>query len=147
MDKTEYKGYYRRSNYKLLEYTENATMNKIFADFEINIDRDSDDVNLKSFIEETVIPTQQFYDRNYTNGWIEKLYNLHLPDNYDEYKSLKIKDIKDGKHKKTVDDKKYLAEVLNLDLIKNDKQNLQNLDFLIIASTFFIVFSISYFYN
>lgn len=131
MEKKEFITYYKRKAYKFLKYTPNPSMDKKFQEFEIDIEKDGDKINLKDFIEETVIPTQSFYDRFYTNGWIEQLYNLHLPRNFKNFKSLKIQDIKDGKHKKTADDKTYLSTVLNLELVEDEKDDLTTLDFLI----------------
>ena len=88
MEKKEFVKYYKKNAYKLLKYTPNPSMDKKFEEFKIDIEREGENINVKKFIEDIVIPTQSFYDRFYTNAWTEKLYNLHLPNNYTEFKSL-----------------------------------------------------------
>ena len=130
--------------YKILKYTENETLNKLYNEWNIKIDNFTNKMNISKLMNEEIIPYNKYFDENFTSSWENKLYNLHLPNNFKDFKTIKYEDIRGGKFLKITEqanatkiaqstENKYLSSLLSLDTFKNldDLTDATNLNWLI----------------
>ena len=113
---------------------ENAITEDKYKDWAISLDGYSLPTQIADYLDK-VSRHQLFFDKNFQNAWANKVYMLHLPDNYDfekeeDFQELRIEDIQSGKYLGVNDDatgakiaqkteKGYLQNVLNLNTYKN----------------------------
>jgi hypothetical protein len=139
------------SSWKLLTLQEDAITEDKYKDWAISLDGYSLPTQIADYLDK-VSRHQLFFDKNFQNAWANKVYMLHLPDNYDfekeeDFQELRIEDIESGKYLGVNDDatgakiaqkteKGYLQNVLNLNTYKNylfDNNNVppENMNWLI----------------
>jgi hypothetical protein len=139
----EYQKYSVVNAYQLLRYIQDHETDNALKSLSLRIDNNSEPIQIYEYMKNKVIPYFQYFNSNYSSSWINGIYNLHIPNNKFQHKSLKIDDIKKGLYLKQSDDgkpisitteMKYLKDVINLDTIQNLIKNgyeLNNLDVLI----------------
>lgn len=140
----ETENYYNKDKYKILKYKEDNTVNKLYKEWNTKIDNFTQKVNISKLMTEKVIPFHRYLNGKFESAWENKLYNLRLPKNFKNYKTISYDEILKGDFLKISDDvsngqiqmsteKKYLDDIRTLDTYKRYNKNLDttNLDWLI----------------
>ena len=140
----ETENYYNKDKYKILKYKEDNTVNKLYKEWNTKIDNFTQKVNISKLMTEKVIPFHRYLNGKFESAWENKLYNLRLPKNFKNYKTISYDEILKGDFLKISDDvsngqiqmsteKKYLDDIRTLDTYKRHNKNLDttNLDWLI----------------
>lgn len=118
------------NKYKILKYNTNPELDKLYKSWNIKIDNFTPEVNISNFMVEKIIPFNKYFDSNFQSSWENKIYNLHLPKNFTDYKTIKYEDVRKGKYLSSSEDasgakisitteKKYLSALLSLDTFHN----------------------------
>lgn len=118
------------NKYKILKYNTNPELDKLYKSWNIKIDNFTPEVNISNFMVEKIIPFNKYFDSNFQSSWENKIYNLHLPKNFTDYKTIKYDDVRKGKYLSSSEDasgakisitteKKYLSALLSLDTFQN----------------------------
>ena len=126
----EYANYSMKEKYKLLEYEPNVSVKNSYENWTIRIDDKSKGININSYMNDKLIPYNIYFDPNFQSAWQNEIYNLHLPRNFTDFKSIKIEDVVNGKYLAKSDDatgaklsviteKKYCDAVQRLNTFKN----------------------------
>lgn len=99
----EYDSYMTQgSSWKLLTLQEDSEAEDKYNGWTISLDGFSLPTKIADYMEK-VSKWHLFFDKNFQNAWANKIYMLHLPDNYDftqeqDFQELRIEDIKAGKY-------------------------------------------------
>jgi hypothetical protein len=120
--------------WKLLELQENPVAEDKYKNWAIPLDGYSLPTKIANYLDK-VSREQLFFKPDFQNSWANKIYMLHLPDNYDftqddNFQEIRIEDIKNGLYLGTNDnatgakiaqetEKGYLSNVLSLNTYKN----------------------------
>ena len=138
----EYANYSMKEKYKLLEYEPNVSVKNSYENWTIRIDDKSKGININSYMNDKLIPYNIYFDPNFQSAWQNEIYNLHLPRNFTDFKSIKIEDVVNGKYLAKSDDatgaklsviteKKYCDAVQRLNTFKNIQPKPDTFDFLV----------------
>ena len=131
--------------YEDLRLLKRPDVDKLYNEWNIKIDGFTEKtINVSKTLRDDIIPFYKYFDDKFDSSWENKIYNLHLPDGFNDFKSIQIEDIKKGKFLSSTEEASgekiaqrtengYLQSVFSLDTYKNldDLTDPTNLDWLI----------------